>query len=75
MSKIARFAAETKPRLAASRQNSAPAPWGLLARLPSRLADLPLDARASIGRALDARQVRLALDDDGGALVLRGIGR
>ena len=75
MRKIARFAAETKPRLAASRQNSAPAPWGLLARLPARLADLPDDTRELIGKALDRRLVRLALDDDGGALVLRGIGR
>ena len=51
MSKIARFAAETKPRLAASRQNSAPASWGLLARLPARLADLPLVARDLEGLA------------------------
>jgi hypothetical protein len=68
--KIARLAAETKPRLAASRHIFAPAPWTPLARLPSRLTDLPLDARASLGRALDARLVRLVRDDDGAALVL-----
>jgi hypothetical protein len=47
----------------------------LFRRLPARLADLPDDTRELIGKALDRRLVRLALDDDGGALVLRGIGR
>ena len=75
MRKIARFAAETKPRSAASRHISSPAPWPLLGRLPARLADLPDDTRQLIGKALDARLVRLALDDDGGALVMRAGGR
>ncbi len=74
MPKIARFAAETKPRLAASRQNFAPVPWGLLARLPSRLTDLPLDARAQLGPALDRGAVRFVVDHvDGATLVMRGV--
>jgi hypothetical protein len=68
MSKIARFAAETKPRLAASRQNSAP--WPLLRLLPTRLTALPADAREVLGHALDSGRARLVLDDDGAALVL-----
>ena len=74
MRKIARFAAETKPRLVASRQNSAP--WALLGMLPAPLAQLPDDVRATLGRALDARLVRLALDEvTGAAVVTRTTGR
>ena len=68
MRKIARFAAETKPRLAASRQNSAP--WPLLRLLPARLAALPDDACAVLGTALDTGRARLVFDTvDGGVLV------
>ena len=74
MRKIARFAAETKPRLVASRRNSAP--WPLLRLLPAPLAQLPDDVRAGLGRALDQGLIRYALDEvTGAAVVTRAGGR
>jgi hypothetical protein len=68
MPNLARFAAETKPRLAAPRPNSAP--WPLLRLLPARLAALPDDARAVLRTALDTGRARLVFDTvDGGVLV------
>jgi len=71
MSKIARFAAETKPRSAASRHIFAPAPsfWGLL---PTRLSSLPATVRAQLGPALDRGAIRFVRDGvTGDALVTR----
>ena len=68
MPNLARLAAETKPRLVASRQNSAP--WALLGMLPAPLAQLPDDVRAGLGRALDQGLIRYALDEVTGAAVV-----
>ena len=46
----------------------------LLARLPSRLADLPDEARDALGRAIDRGTARLVLADDGVAVVCRRSG-
>jgi hypothetical protein len=70
MPNLARSPALTKPRLAASRRNSAP--WPLLRLLPAPIAQLPTDARDLLGAALDRGLARLVLGDDGDAFVVRG---
>lgn len=69
MAKIARLAAEAKPRLAASRRNSPP--WPLLRLLPAPMAQLPADARDLLGAALDRGLARLVLGEGGDAFVVR----
>ena len=75
MTYLARLPASGKPHAVARSLDCAP-PWPLLELLPSKLGDLPDDVRAGLGRALDARLVRLALDEvTGAAVVTRATGR
>jgi hypothetical protein len=41
-------------------------------RLPAHLADIPSRARARVGRMIDDQLIKLVLDRDGRALVVRG---
>ncbi len=68
MTNLAPAPASGKPLDVAHPLDSAP-PWALLGLLPSRLANIPADARQVLGRALDSGRARLVLDDDGAALV------
>ncbi len=68
--------AATSPHPVARSVTPPPSPaWPLMRLLPVKLADIPADVRELVGRALDAGGARLVLDDDGGALVLRGVAR
>jgi hypothetical protein len=70
MTKLAASASERKPQPAARALISAQ-PWALLRQLPTHLADLSLDLRELVGKAVDSGTARLVLDHDGRAVVRR----
>ena len=62
--------AENRP--ASKRLPVAPRIFDPELRLPAHLADIPSRARAHVGRMIDDQRVRLLLDGNGRAIVVRG---